>query len=238
MSTSTGFVDSLVVAVRENPLAAALIGGGAVWLLAGDEKLSGVRHKAAAVTSPILDSAHKLSEKTQERHAAPPTAPDLDHEHSFGFGDMMRHTGRAASNALFEASETIHDTLDEGAGHARDSLSRLRNPGKQAVMKTQSLLADIFERQPLALGAIGMAIGAAMAQAVPKSVFENEWIGEASDEAKADLNRRAKAVSESLNEASHAMKEELQESSDQVADRLKQVGAGVASAVQDRAKFP
>lgn len=105
-------------------------------------------------------------------------------------------------------------------------------------MKTQSLLADIFERQPLALGAIGMAIGAAMAQAVPKSVFENEWIGEASDEAKADLNRRAKAVSESLNEASHAMKEELQESSDQVADRLKQVGAGVASAVQDRAKFP
>ncbi|MEY9716140.1 hypothetical protein [Bradyrhizobium elkanii] len=38
-STQTSFFDSLVTAVRENPLAAALIGGGVFWLLAGDEKL-------------------------------------------------------------------------------------------------------------------------------------------------------------------------------------------------------
>src|SRR6185312_10921674 len=37
--TQTGFLDSLVSAVRENPLSAALIGGGALWLLVGNEKL-------------------------------------------------------------------------------------------------------------------------------------------------------------------------------------------------------
>ena len=38
-STQSGFVDNLVEAARENPLAAALIAGGAFWLLAGNESL-------------------------------------------------------------------------------------------------------------------------------------------------------------------------------------------------------
>jgi hypothetical protein len=36
--TQTGFFDSLTSAVQENPLAAALIGGGALWLLIGNDK--------------------------------------------------------------------------------------------------------------------------------------------------------------------------------------------------------
>jgi hypothetical protein len=35
-SMQTGFLDNLVSAVRENPLAAVLIGGGALWLLVGN----------------------------------------------------------------------------------------------------------------------------------------------------------------------------------------------------------
>ena len=33
------FIDGLSAAARENPLAAALIGGGALWLLIGSDKL-------------------------------------------------------------------------------------------------------------------------------------------------------------------------------------------------------
>jgi hypothetical protein len=230
MNTPTGFLDNLVVAVRENPLAAALIGGGALWLLAGE----GFGRSEAA--SPTVDSTRSQSEKMPELHrmAAPPTAPDLDHEGSFRFGEMFRRSGKAASNALSEAGETIHNSLDEGVGHARDSVNSLRGPGKRAVVKTQSLLTDMFERQPLVLGAIGMAIGAAVAGAVRTSALENEWIGEASDEARGDLTRRARAVSDSLNEASVALKGELEETGAEVADRVRQVGANVAAAVKDR----
>jgi hypothetical protein len=45
-------------------------------------------------------------------------------------------------------------------------------------MKAQSTLADMLERQPLVLGAIGLAIGAAVAGAFRTSGLENEWIGE------------------------------------------------------------
>lgn len=47
-STKSGFFESLVSAVRENPLAAALIGGGALWLLIGDEKLKSAANSATA----------------------------------------------------------------------------------------------------------------------------------------------------------------------------------------------
>ena len=38
-NTQASFVDSVIIAARENPIAAALIGGGALWLLIGSEKL-------------------------------------------------------------------------------------------------------------------------------------------------------------------------------------------------------
>ena len=36
-STQDSFVDSVVAAARDNPVAAALIGGGALWLLMGSD---------------------------------------------------------------------------------------------------------------------------------------------------------------------------------------------------------
>jgi ElaB/YqjD/DUF883 family membrane-anchored ribosome-binding protein len=236
MNTPTGFLDNLIVAVRENPLAAALIGGGALWLLAGE----GVGRSAAAAASPLVDNRRSQNEKMPELHrmAAPPTAPDLEHEGSFRFGEMLRHTGEAASNAFSEAGETIHNKLDESVGHARDSFNSLRDPGKRAVAKTQSLLTDMFEGQPLVLGAIGMAIGAAVAGAVRSSAFENEWMGEASDDARDDLTRRARAVSDSLNKASVTLKKELEETGAEVADRVLQVGANAATAVKDKIRSP
>ena len=41
MRTQTGFLDGLTSAARDNPVAAALIGGGALWLLMDNDKLKG-----------------------------------------------------------------------------------------------------------------------------------------------------------------------------------------------------
>ena len=42
-------------------------------------------------------------------------------------------------------------------------------------------LTDLFKAQPLALGAIGLAIGAGIAAALPSTDIENSYLGETSE---------------------------------------------------------
>jgi hypothetical protein len=242
-STQSGFFDSLMTAVRENPLAAALIGGGAFWLLVGDEKLKGAARSVTAAASPAVDiGARNLRAAASriQRTAAPPTAPEMDHEESFGVGETLRDAGATASDAMSGAADKLRDRFDEGTAYARERFGKLGNPlpGKEAFTKAQSSLADVFERQPLVLGAIGLAIGAAVAGAFRTSDVENEWIGELSDDVKADLNARAGAVSQSLREASDTLKAELGDTGAEAVDRLKQAGTDAADAAREKVKSP
>ena len=45
-------------------------------------------------------------------------------------------------------------------------------------------LTELFRAQPLALGAIGLAIGAGIAAALPSTALENTYLGEASETVK------------------------------------------------------
>ena len=238
-STQTGFFDSLASAVQENPLAAALIGGGALWLLIGNDKLKGAASSAAAAASPMVDiGARNLRSAASglQRTAAPPTAPEMDHEGSFRVGETLRDAGNAASDAMSGAAEKIRDRFDEGVAYARErrKLGKLGSGRRKSLAKAQSSLADMLERQPLVLGAIGLAIGAAVAGAFRTSDLENEWIGDLSDDVKADLNTRAGAVSQSLREASDTLKAELSDAGAEAVDRVKQAGTDATDAAREK----
>jgi len=105
-------------------------------------------------------------------------------------------------------------------------------------MKAQSSLAEVLERQPLVLGVVGLAIGAAVAGAFQSSDLENEWIGELSDDVKTNLNTRAGAVSQSLREASDTLKAELSDTGAEAVDRVKQAGMDAADAAREKMKSP
>jgi hypothetical protein len=239
--TQAGFFDSLIMTVRDNPIAAALIGGGAFWLLVGDERLKSAARSATAAASPAVDmGARNLRGSASEfqRIAAPPTAPEMNHDRSFGLGEMVRDGGAAASDAISAAGDKVRDRFDEGVAYARENFGKLGDPpsGKEALMKARSSLADVFERQPLVLGPIGLAIGAAVASAFRTSELENEWMGELSDDVKADLNTRAGAVSDSLGETSNTLIAELTDSAAEAVDLLKEVGMDAANAAREKAQ--
>ncbi|MET4518240.1 hypothetical protein [Bradyrhizobium sp. I1.7.5] len=237
-NTKSSFIDNLVTAARENPLAAALIGGGALWLLAGDQKLKTATRSAVDAVSPVADAGTTLRSAASavKQTVAPPTAPEMDDEGSRGVGETLRGATAAASDVVSGAADSVQDRFDEGVAFFQDTLGTAL-PGKEAL-SAQSSITELLERQPLVLGIVGMAIGAAVAGAFRASEIENEYIGKVADDVKADLNRRAGAVSQALREASDTVVAEVGDKGAEALDRVKQVGMDAAEAATAKVRSP
>jgi hypothetical protein len=235
-STQDSFVDSVVAAARDNPVAAALIGGGALWLLMGSETLKRAASSAAKFPSSDTNVPGPPSGRSEyEATPAPPTAPDMDHG-SFGLGESVRHAGNLVSDAVSNASDAMKGRLDEGAAYARDNVNKLGEmlPGKEAL---SSSLSDLLQRQPLVLGAVGLAIGAAVAGAFRSLDLENEIVGKYSDRIKEDLTERAGAVSQSVFEAADTLKNEIKEAGAETFEKVKKAGIDAAQAAGQKVKM-
>ncbi|WP_323984472.1 hypothetical protein [Bradyrhizobium japonicum] len=242
-STNTSFMDNLVAAARENPLAAALIGGGALWLLAGDQKVKTTAPSAAEAVAPnagIGTSGLRAAASAVKQAVAPPTAPEMEDERSFDAGETFQGAAAAASDAVSGAADSVRDSLGEGVAFAQETFSKLGKtfPDREAINSVKSSLADMLERQPLVLGVVGIAIGAAVAGAFRASEIENKYVGEVSDDVKADLNRRAGAISQALREASDTVVAEISDTSAEVLDRVKQTGMDAMAAARAEVKSP
>jgi hypothetical protein len=163
----------------------------------------------------------------------------MDHEGSFGLGETLRHARTAASDAASKAAGQMKDRFDEGADYARDIFGQLDEilPGKATFSRAQSSLSDLLERQPLVLGAIGLAVGAAVAGAFRTSDLENEWVGEYSDSVKEDLSERTGDLSKSVREAADTLKNEIKDAGAETFDRVKRAGLDAAEAAGQKVKI-
>ena len=223
-----GFFDSLAGATRDNPLAAVLIGGGALWLLAGDDKLKNAAQSLAANISTTSEGIRAAASSVRQA-AAPPTAPDMGGEEGVGhaFGSAVSATTDAAS----QTASKVAEKFDEGVAFARENAAALL-PNKDTLTNAQSSLNKLLERQPLVLGVVGLAIGAAIAGAFQISDIENEYVGSSSDDLKTDLERRASAVSDALQRASGKLAAEVGDNGVEAVDRLKQAGFAAVDAAK------
>jgi sulfur transfer complex TusBCD TusB component (DsrH family) len=234
----TGFLDNLREAVRENPLAAALIGGGALWLLMGNERLKSAASSVSAATAPLADiGARNLRSAAPKFTNSPPTAPDMDD----GSSQHVRETLHdATSAAVSDTAAAIKDRFEEGSTKARENIGKLGDalPRKETFALVQSSLSNLLERQPLLLGAMGLAIGAAVAGAFQTSDLENDLMGKLSGRVKEDLNARGDAVSQSVREASDTLKAEIVDMGAESLERLQETGRNAMDAARGKVKVP
>jgi uncharacterized phage infection (PIP) family protein YhgE len=170
LERGSSFVRDLGDAARENPVSAALIGMGVLWLFGGgavaiarstdrtpdDDWMSDRAGGLSRARGAAMDSGAKLGANVMS------AAERLKANASAAVGNASR-LGREQASAVSQYARSIPDS------------------GAEMVSSFRSSLADLFEAQPLALGAIGLAIGAGIAAAVPITKTESEYLGEASD---------------------------------------------------------
>ncbi len=243
MSGTQGtFIDGLTAAARDNPLAAALIGGGALWLLIGNDKLKDAANSVMGAAAPLADTVARgqraaASKFENSYSSARDRTSRMQDEASRGISETVRDARSAASDTMGDAANTISDRFEEGVSGAREMWDRLGRalPRRETLAQAQTSLSDLLERQPLVLGAVGLAIGATVAGALAKSGLEDEWVGDLSDSLKADLNTRAGAVSQSVREASDTLKAEFSDAGAELVDRVQQAGHDAMDAAREKA---
>lgn len=184
------FIRDLGDAARKNPFSAALIGMGVLWLFTGNRSVARGGEYVRASLEGIPAAAGNAF-------------------------DAARSTLKSGGEAISEQATSIKDAVLDRAAGSLDSTARYgREYADVASEYAQSLpgatveifdnmrsnLSDIFRTQPLALGAIGVAIGAGIAAALPATAMEDDYVGETSDA----FRERATAFAE--DQASRATK--------------------------------
>jgi ElaB/YqjD/DUF883 family membrane-anchored ribosome-binding protein len=159
------FVQNIGNAVKANPVPALLASAGLLWLYAS-------RNEPA----PVPDAGDRSATAGDGRGMAD-RARELGEEMSGSISDAWDQASSRVAGAASRVADTAH-----GAG---DTLLQQK---EQAVQGYHRLLRE----NPLALGAIGIAVGALLGAALPGTEPENRLMGEASD----DLADKARAAAQ------------------------------------------
>jgi hypothetical protein len=170
------FIRDLGESAQKNPVSAALIGMGILWLFTGNRP---------------VERAGEIFQRTgfDRIPNAAGNAFDAARSTLKSGADSLGDQVTSAKNALREGSSGVVDSAvrfsREQADAASEYARSIPGSGADLLDTVRSNLTDLFRAQPLALGAIGLAIGAGIAAALPRSEMEADYLGETSDVVKA-----------------------------------------------------
>lgn len=239
----TNFVDGLTSAARDNPLAAALIGGGALWLLMGGGGARGLASAYTHVVEPaaeaglrgLREAASSSAESVRSAGGGIDRGWDRASDAVASSAGRVRSAASGVLESVGDRASAVRDTVSDGFDRAASTLGSVPDylpdvSGHYA--DARSALSDILERQPLVLGAIGLAIGASLASAVPATRLENEWVGETSDAVKDAVRSRGGEVASAVQQTAAEAANELRSVAGESLDNLKRTGETVVQGVK------
>jgi hypothetical protein len=204
-SDGSAALHNLKTQARDNPLPLALVGAGLAWLFMGGGPSTGRLRSAAegyasrkderyipdlwagprrndgsGAMSKMSDAASKVSETAGSAYSAA--------------GDMVS----SASETVGEATSSAKRSVAHTAEMARERAAMLASKSTDAGRRAQKTFSNVLEQEPLVVGAIGIAVGAAIAAMLPRTRFEDEKLGPYSDQLREDLEE---TVTEGIEQA-------------------------------------
>jgi hypothetical protein len=179
MKNGSALIDDVNAAIRDNPLAAGLIGLGAAWFLFG-----GARSVMPAMESVASAGRKPMQAASEGLKAANDVAADLASDASDAAKAGLRSVADGARSGWSHAADAASEQTSRLKDYAGTASQTVINGSGKFLGSAQDNLRSAFERQPLLMGIAGAAVGAALASAFPRSTLEEEWLGEASGAAR------------------------------------------------------
>jgi ElaB/YqjD/DUF883 family membrane-anchored ribosome-binding protein len=205
------FANNLGRSVKENPMPALLTAVGIAWMVAAS-------NRPRSSVADVYDDRYARDDFN---------AADFD---DTGFeddaGDQKEGLTEKAQRLKASAGETLSDAgqrVKSAADRARQKLtgtkqtvsSGLRRTSGTAQVQTQRVregFNSLLSEQPLLLGALGIAVGAAIGAALPSTEQEDRLFGSARDKALSEVKQRGTETYEQARDKVNTAGEEAKQS--------------------------
>ena len=152
------YVVNLGASAKQDPLPLALVAVGLGWLMMSSRR-DAAGHGVVTRTGP---SAESLAD---------------------GARDAAAGLRGAASNML-DGAERTSEKISQTARAARDRAQEMGHAAHEGAERIRSGFDRLVHEQPLAVGALGIAVGAILAASAPRTRQEDNLMGDASDRLK------------------------------------------------------
>lgn len=187
--------DTLMDTVRSNPIPAAMVGAGVVWLLMGRSQAA----KAHKASPGGFKPEGPMRELTQAASTGFDKVTDkVEHVAH----DAKEFAGRAATGVSQAAS-----AVGKGVKHAAEAVGEGARMGAEKVgVAYQDTLRD----RPLVLGGAALAVGIAVGLSLPRSAVEDSFMGDSRDRL---LARAGEAAHEAAGSVAHLAEQSVEAAS-------------------------
>lgn len=159
----------------------------------GDAGGTGIQGRVRDVSEGARDFAHRAGDKVND-------VADNVRERAGEFVETARHR-----------VDDARDYAGRMVGDARERASHYVDEGRQQVYRAREGAERFFDESPLAVGAIALAVGAAVGLAIPTTEVEDRVFGEYKDRLLEGANEMAhgaiKSVEDKATQALHAQQQ-------------------------------
>jgi len=164
------FFSNLSNTVKANPVPTVLTSIGLLWMMAGQNRQP---HSNVTTTSYGASTGPSMGEKLSAKAAG------------------VKQQGASIKDKASQMSHNMSESLGNARTRASDSGRHASERLRGGADRARGGFNQLLQEQPLALGAIGIALGALLAASVPPTRREDEMLGEASDRMTDKLRHKA-----------------------------------------------
>lgn len=179
--TARGAGTTMIETIKRNPLPAALatVGLGWLWLK---------RPKSGSAGQVVYSSYGQVGYPSYERQPARQDAggaeegmlgqaQDMVGDAASGTKDMAGQMVGQVQDTVSGAASQVQDSAGQVAGQAQGAVKDLATSTQYQVMRVQELVQNALQTNPLVVGAVALAVGAAVGLAIPETQEERQLMG-------------------------------------------------------------
>jgi hypothetical protein len=188
-----GFGSAIVETIRENPIPAALAGIGIGWLVMSGRKNSSSTDSYSYVPSRQYDQYGYSRQQDRDDQYRGYSYDYSSGNSGAGITDRASNMAGQAQDAAGSAVNSVQNTASDVAGQVQDTAGQMMDgvantagqlgqSAQQGYYQAQSGMQRMMNENPLAVGLMGLGLGAAIGLAIPATDTENELMGEQRDQ--------------------------------------------------------